>query len=255
MLRPLAKFCIRSTLSYQELIRAAKEVFVEAADEEIRKTGHKVNVSRISAVTGLMRKDVTKIYRDKEPALEGPLSLHARLIALWCEDPRFCSGNGRPRVLSFRGEKNTFSKLVSSLSQHINPGTVLFELERGGVVERIGDGLKLKHDLFYLNTDPRQGFALLSQDIDLLINTVEENIYDANSISNLHIRTEYDNVSRKDLPKIRRWLVAAGKQFHRRARAFISKHDLDISPSAREDGPAGAKVVVSAFSFTSRIED
>lgn len=254
LLRPIVRYCLRWTLSYQELVRAAKEVFVEVAEEEIRKASHKVNVSRISALTGIMRKDVTKIFRDKEPVREGPLSYQARVIALWCDDSRFCSTRGRPKVLSFRGERNEFSTLVSQVSQHLNPGTLLFELERSGAVERVEGGLKLKHNLLHLHADPRKGFALLSQDIDLLINCVEENVHDSDAISNLHIRTEYDNVSKKSLPKIRRWLVAAGKQFHRRARTFIAKHDLDVSSAKTKREEGGARVVVSAFSFTSRIE-
>ena len=60
LVKPIAKFCLRHTLSIQDLIESAKIAFIEVADAEIRKKGDKVNTSRISLVTGLHRKDVIR---------------------------------------------------------------------------------------------------------------------------------------------------------------------------------------------------
>ena len=79
---------------------------------------------------------------------------------------------------------------------------------------------------------------------------VEENVIEKAKPPHLHARTEYDNISPKDLTVIKEWLLKEGAALHKRARTFISNFDLDINPDKEKKG--GSKVVVGTFSYTSR---
>ena len=249
LMKPVVRFCLRRSIGIQEFYSVAKIVFVSVADEEIGKTTSKINVSRISVMTGLNRGEVHRLYREKEPAPTQPLSLLGRVIGQWRHDPRFTTKAGEPRLLSFEGEGSEFQDLAHSVSKNVNHGTIFFELKRIGAVEETPKGLKLLKQIYGMGSDPKKGFELLAHDVDTMFNSIEENIEGEPKISNLHISTEYDNIVAKQMPVIRGWLITEGKAFHKKVRKFLSKYDKDVNPKlAKEHG--GARVSVSAFSFT-----
>lgn len=57
--------------------------------------------------------------------------------------------------------------------------------------------------------------------------------------------TEYDNVCLDELPKVKEWLLKEGTKFHKKARDFISKYDLDVTPNDKKIG--GGHVFLGAF--------
>ena len=255
LLRPIVRFCLRRAHSIQDFMEAAKIVFIDIAADELTRADERVNVSRLSVLTGLYRKDVTRIYKEQQTGHSEPQSILGRVIGHWRHNKRFTNKSGQPKVLSLKGEKSEFRLLVQTISKNINPGTVLFELERMGSVERTPNGVKLVRQMPGFGRNPQKGFELLSKDIQTLVDAVQENLLSKVRPSNLHIRTEYDNIATEHLPEIRRWLIDEGKVFHRKAREYISKFDKDINPELGDGSQGGGKVVVNAFSFTSEQSD
>ncbi|MBN8548812.1 MAG: hypothetical protein J0M12_05820 [Deltaproteobacteria bacterium] len=254
LMRPLVRYCLRNALSFQDFINSAKLVFVSVAEEEIRKSTQKVNVSRLSVMTGLYRRDVTKIFREHEaPALQQQ-SILARILAQWEQDKQFCSKPGSPRPLTISGEDSEFRKLVCAVSGHVNAGTILFELERLGAIKKVGDQVRLQSVYNRFDGDKSAGFKILADDLELIIQAAEENIVQRKPIRNLHLRTSFDNIYASDVPTIRRWFIDQGKLFHKRARDFLSQFDKDVNPRPNDE-QAGVKVELGAYSFTSIFPD
>lgn len=254
LLLPLARFCLRKGYAIQHFVRVAKVVFAQAAEEELRRSGEKVNVSRISALSGLTRDEVARITRSAQPLPQGPVTLLGRVLAQWEQDSEFTTGRGQPRQLTFAGDDSEFHRLVSRVSKHLNPGTVLFELERIGVVEKRGSRVRRARQLLGRSENPEDAYRLLAAELDSLIQCVDENVWHPRELSNLHVRTEYDNIYLSSLPEIRRWLIDEGKAFHRKVRDYLSSFDRDVSSEQRGD-PAGGRVVVSVFSVADGAED
>ncbi|MCB0355317.1 MAG: hypothetical protein KDD64_17415 [Bdellovibrionales bacterium] len=249
VMRPFARYCIRHAHSFQEFIKVAKLTFIEVAAEEIRKTTEKVNPSRLSVMTGIYRREVTKIYKDKEEPSERQAGILGRVLLQWEQDPEFQDKNGTPKILRFKGEKSEFSALVEKVSKHVPSGSVLFEMTRIGIAKKTKQGLELVRRLPGHRQDPRKGFELLSREVDTVVRTAEENISGERGYDNLHIRTEFDNLVLEELPNIRSWLIEEGKQFHVKVRAYLSQFDKDIQSTAAisDDKTGGGKVVVSLF--------
>lgn len=251
LVRPLVKFCLRRSLFIHDLEELAKKAFVELASEEIRKTTTKINVSRISVLTGLYRKDVARILEGEgKTDAEQPHSILGRVIGQWEQDRRFQTRQGEPRVLSCDGPDSEFRTLVEKVSKHVNSSTVLFELQRSGAVELTAKGAKLVRRSYSLRDDALDAFGILAQDIDTLIQAVEENVDTSQKITNLHIRTDFDNIYESDLPAVRKWLASEGRAFHKRARKFLARHDKDLGPERPLRDRAGASVTLTAFSLT-----
>ncbi len=250
LLRPVANFCLRSSLSFQDLTECAKGAFVEAAEAELRKSTGKINLSRLSVLTGLHRKDIARLRSPEAELPPEPASVLGRVIGQWEQDRRFQNSSGEPKVLSFEGKESEFYRLVSTISKAINPSTVLFELIRAGAAVKSARGLKLaRRSHKVLESDDLRVYDLLARDIDSLIRVVEGNALNTGIISNLHIRTDYDNIYVRDLYKVRRWLIDQGKLFHKKARAFLSSCDKDVNPSSDPNEPAGQHVSFTTFSL------
>lgn len=95
---------------------------------------------------------------------------------------------------------------------------------------------------------------MLSQDTADLICAVEENISAAGAPTNLHIKTEYDNIPSKDVVKIKRWFLKEGSAFHRRARKFLSQFDRDIV-SQQKPLDKRMRVAIGSFSIAQSIQE
>lgn len=251
MLRPIVRFALKGSHTVTEFIEIVKTVFVQIAEEELRKSTEKVNVSRISVLTGVHRRDVDRIFNAAAPPRRQTTNVVMRVIGQWEQNRRFRSSAGKPKVLTYKGDDSEFHVLVRSIDRSVHPGTVLFELKRAGLVEESSHGLKLLKPVYRLNRDLSAGFEVIAEDTETLMQAAIENIFGGGQEErNLHIRTEYNNLFKEDLPTIRAWFLREGKKFHKRAREFLSKYDKDVSPVATKE--AGGKAVITAFSL---IED
>ena len=244
LLKPAARYCISNSMTLQDIFLIAKEVLVEVAEDEMRQQSKKINISRLSVMTGVHRRDVMRIYNDGE-RLDESISLVSRVVSQWENDRRFKGKNGRPKVLSLKGDRSQFRKLVNSVSQDLNPGTVLFELERSGMVEKTDKGLKLK-SVTHVQRGGEEGFKLLARDNEDLVLSVSENVEEQPSPLNLHARTEFTNLYVDDVPKVRKWLLKEGTAFHKKVRNYLAKYDKDMNPRANKSG--GARAVLCAYS-------
>ena len=247
LLKPLLLFCLRHSLRLQDLIEVCKETFVELAKKEIEERGARVSISKISLMTGVHRKDVSRILSDTPFQTTEDNDLISRVIGRWQADPNFLDSMGRPKALSFEGTESQFKDLVELESKEVKSYTVLFELERLELVEKSDGELRLLSKIYLPKGDVKEGFRILSHDLCDLAMAVEENMNQETRIPNLHIRTEYDNIPVSKMDALRHWLLDEGSAFHQRMRDFLAPFDRDINPSP-EDTSESIKVSVGAFS-------
>lgn len=243
-LKPLMKFCLRNAISIQDITEMMKLSLLDAAQEELVDRSERVNVSRLAASTGMHRRDVMRLYRDKEARTE-PQGLITKVIGQWQNHPDFCTARRRGRVLTHEGRESEFRALVRSVSQDLDPGTILFELERIGLVEFSPRGVKLISRAF-ITQDFATGMAMLGQDVADLGTAVMQNVLDKPELPNLHAKVEYDRVSADNVEEIRKWLLEEGTSFIHRVRNYVSAYDLDITPSAESESGT-VRVMIEAF--------
>lgn len=246
-LRPVAHFCLRHGLRLQDLVECAKGELVRAARIELETQGMKGSTSRVSIATGVHRADVDRVSSGAPPSVASQ-DFVTRLMGHWQSSPQFLSRSGKPRVLSIGDENSEFSQLVRAISKEPNPGTILTELRRLGLIEDTKGGIALQAASNVAPGDPEAGFNVLASDVHDLTRAVEENVLSNQAISHFHARTEFDNVRPEALEELRRLIVREGHKFHSEMRAIIGAADQDINPQAGDKG-SGVRVVVGAFSF------
>jgi hypothetical protein len=146
VLIPLARSLIRGEFGAGELVRAAKLSFVKAAVSEVVPFGERPNISRLSVVTGLTRKEVSALLGKQPRARKTGPKKYAmeqrafRVIRGWRVDSRFQSTDGKPARLAIRGKRGSFAHLVRTYAGDVTPISVLKELERMQLVSRTREG-------------------------------------------------------------------------------------------------------------------
>jgi hypothetical protein len=143
---PIARFLIRNGIGYREFSEISKLAFVQVASDEYGIRGRKTNMSRVSVMTGLNRKEIRKIRDrlenedwDLDPALSKPVSV----LAEWFTGPKYLTPRGAPKILPFSANEGrvSFSSLVRDVGGDVPPGAMLKELVRAGCVKQSGSGL------------------------------------------------------------------------------------------------------------------
>jgi hypothetical protein len=154
MLRPLVRLLLKGGIGYSEFNYVAKSVFVDVATREYGLRGRPTNASRVSAITGISRKQVGKLRVERQlkrwtPNMEGtPLNT---ILHYWHHDPEFYSAPGRPRALSSEGP-GSFGALVARYGGDIPAGAIRASLIRAGTASENHDGLLVARDRYLLPT-------------------------------------------------------------------------------------------------------
>ena len=139
-LRPLVRLMLAQGITYPYLADLLKGLFVEVAERDFRLDDKPPTDSRVSLVSGVHRKDVSRL----RPLLRTPgalaptvVPLGAQLAARWMGDARYLQGDGQPRPLArlaSEGGEQSFEALVASVNNDIRSRVVLDEWLRQGVV-------------------------------------------------------------------------------------------------------------------------
>jgi len=146
LLQPLARLFLRFGRGYREYSELSKAAFVSVAAEDYGVHGRPTNVSRIAAMTGLTRKEISRI-RDRIEAGEAAITQRRtplqEVVSAWQSNEEFLNESGEPATLPLNGERGSFQSLVRQFAGDIPEGAMRKELERIGAAELVDDALRL----------------------------------------------------------------------------------------------------------------
>jgi hypothetical protein len=139
-LAPIAALCLKTGNGAGDLVVAAKIACIAAAAPNA-KIGNRLNHSRISAATGLTRKEIRALSGLTVPSRATKTKSStgqrtSRVVQGWKTDPEFQDDKGTPATLTVRGSSATFPVLVRRYGGDVTPVSVLKELQRIGVVSK-----------------------------------------------------------------------------------------------------------------------
>jgi hypothetical protein len=131
LLRPLVSLLIRSGMTFPALCDLLRELYVNVAEHDFGLPGKEQTDSRVSLLTGIHRKEVSRLRGAGTPLAEVPASLSrtSLVLARWLGSPAFCDGEGRPLPLPrvAPSEEPSFERLVTSVTRDVRPRAVLDE--------------------------------------------------------------------------------------------------------------------------------
>lgn len=139
LLVPLARLAVARGLSYaavDEMLRAAFVATAHAAHPGLPE--HR-RVSRVSAATGINRREVTRLVAAQQRATPRVRSYPSELFAHWISDPLYRDAQGRPLRLPRLGAAPSFETLAQAVTRDMHPRSLLEEMLRLGYARHDGD--------------------------------------------------------------------------------------------------------------------
>jgi hypothetical protein len=261
ILRPLVRILLRNGVPADALTEVARKVFVSVASEEFRLEGKRQTLSRISVLTGLNRKEVSRLAKALEqdaPATEARRNRAAAVLSAWLRDPDFCDRKGDPLDLPLTGT-TSFTELVKRHSGDMKPGAVADELIAAQALEQVDGKLRMTARGYVPSNDPDELLGILGTDAAELIETIDHNIREIPDRRIYQSKVKYDNVpaehvaeflnysgrrTQQLLEELDRWLAArdrgrrrAGRNQRRVALGLGAFQILGASPYGRPPEP------------------
>jgi len=220
ILRPIVKLMLQSGISYSQFASVAKSVFVQIATAEYKRRGRPANFSQVSAMTGISRKEVSRMRKgDSEgrwtPSMEAS-PVHA-ILHEWHFDPDFSDGAGNARPLPFEGP-GSFSTLVSRHVGDIPPGAMRSTLQKAGLVTLKSDGLlSVSQPFFYPNTFDEDFIRIYAFTMSNLGSTIAHN-------AALHQKAELSYEKKRELVRMERsvWSEYLNEEGVARFKAWVN---------------------------------
>lgn len=241
LMKPLVRLCLRHSIKVRELMEFLKNTYISVARDELESRHLPVTPSKISLMTGIQRREVSRFMSQPVP-VTADRDVITRVIGLWESGRKYRDRSGRPKTLSFSGREGDFADLVAQVSTDLNPYTVAFELERIGNVKQVRGGMKLLKSGYEPTGDLEQSLRLLAEDSEILHAAVSENIFEPQPVKNIHVKTAFDNIPPHFEVQIREWFLNNGGEFHQRARQYLSSLDRDLNPEIAEQFPDSARI-------------
>ena len=212
LLRPLIRILIRNGVAYGEFAEVAKEVYIDVAASDFKVPHRKMSQARIAILTGLTRKEVARIFGDKNKKEDTPSEVHrvTRVLTGWHTDADFTGPYGLPLELRFEGNSgNDFVSLVQRFSGDMAARAMLDELLRIGAVQETERGWYKALTRTYLSKiDAPEGFELLGTGVTNFVSTIDNNIVEQDLEKRNFERHVFadDGIKEEDLPRFRSFI-------------------------------------------------
>lgn len=133
---PLVRILIRNGIPFREFSEVVKGIYARVAADEVSTVERPASLARVGIVTGLSRRELTRIFGEPDQlreALESNANALARLLQGWHSDPEFTGPYGFPRDLPFDDETGSalsFTDLVARYTSELPASVMLDELLR-----------------------------------------------------------------------------------------------------------------------------
>lgn len=245
LLRPIASLLLKCGMTWREFAEVSKSVFVAVASQDYGLNGRPTNVSRVSILTGVSRKEVARVRALLEQESDPPPNKTTdatRLLSGWHQDPEFLTPAGEPRVLPAEGEGASFATLWRRYGGDVPVTSMRKELERAGAITVLPDGtLRVERRYFMPRRfDPqwilnagsmlRDLGAGITHNLD--VGTEPSSPGGAPPPRRFIGRATSDSVDVAALPEFEAFVERNGQEFLERIDKWLTEHEARPAPGA-----------------------
>ena len=251
LMRPLVRILLRNGIPFRTFAELAKRVYVSVASDEFTIEGRKASVSRVSVITGLSRKEISRVKT--HGGTEDNISAQkynraARVISGWLRDARFVDEHGEPMELPVENGNASFAELVRSHSGDVPARAVLDELIRVGNVALTEDGnVSLLNRAYVPRTGEIDKIGILGTDASELVETIDYNMSNQEEGSRFQRKVSYDNLPVEAMDELKQLIAAHAQELLELLNRRIAEHDRDVNHEAGGTGRLRAGVGVYYF--------
>jgi Family of unknown function (DUF6502) len=182
VLGPLARLAVEHGVRHGVIEELLRQNFVDAARHSIRTQHpdilpHRM-VSRISTVTGLNRREVTRLTQTETPAARARPSVASEVFTRWMSERQYRHRNGQIKALPRQGEAPSFEALAQSVTRDVHPRSLLDELLRLDLarVDADTDMVHLTREAFVPKGDRARMLGFLGENVGDHLHAAVDNV-------------------------------------------------------------------------------
>ena len=235
LMRPLVRILLRNGVAYGALADAIRKCYVDVAFEDFSPQGKKQTVSRVSALTGLTRKEVKRLHELDDTDYEASQERYnraLRVISGWMNDRRFLDVKGKPAALPLEGETNSFELLVKEYSGDIPTRAMLAMLEEAGSVKSGQGRVRLIRNAYVPGRDDKDKIRILGTDVCELISTIDHNLTADPDDLLFQRKVAYEDINPESLVKLK-------KLSFKKAQSLLEQLDREYAKHEQTDNDDG----------------
>lgn len=237
LLKPIVSFLMKCGMTAREFNDIAKSAYVEVASDEYGIKGRPTNVSRVSLLTGISRKEVKRqreLLREALRPPEGKTTDATRLLSGWHQDPDFLDESGQARPLPAEGAGLSFAELCRRYAGDIPATTMMKELKRVGAVEETPDGLLAARRRYYMPIQFDTQWIMNAGSVfaDLGDNINHNLISDADNPSRFLGRASEESIDASAVPEFNAFVENHGQRFLEQVDEWLAAHRSNKSVPA-----------------------
>jgi hypothetical protein len=239
LLRPIASVVLKCGMTWREFSELSKSVFVSVASDEFGIRGRPTNVSRMSILTGISRKEV-KRQRDLLAAPANAVSPKTtdatRLLSGWHQDPDYVGDDGQPLALEPAGQNPSFRSLFNRYGGDTPEQTLSRELLKAGSIEKDDQGRYVAMRRYHMPVEMDAGSVrFFGTNLFDHANTLCNNVTGDPNKRRLEGFAIDDQIDPDAVEEFRAYLDQRGQQFLEEIDDWLSQHRLD--PNESESTP------------------
>lgn len=235
LLRPIASVLLKCGMTWREFADLSKSVFVSVASDEFGIRGRPTNISRVSILTGISRKEV-KRQREilaQPAATTSPKTTDAtRLLSGWHQDANFTGPDGNPLPLRPVGGTPNFRALFAAYGGDTPEQTLLRELLKAGSIEKDDQGRYVARRRYHMPVEMDPGsIRFFGTNLFDHANTLGKNVTRDSRRPWLEGFAVDDQIHPDAVEDFRAYLDARGQQFLEEIDDWLSRHRIDPNES------------------------
>ena len=266
LLVPLAQLALARGVPHGVIDEILRTVLVSSAHAAHAALPAHRRASRISAATGLHRREVNRLLEQKAaPRSAAPARSPAAMVfAHWRADARYRTRKGTPRALPRTGPAPSFESLAHEVTRDVHPRALLEELLRLklAVLDARRDVVTLSQEAFVPRGDAPRMMGYLGANVGDHLQAAVSNVLadepphfeqaiaadglSADSLAQVRplLRAHWRRLSDELVPLLERLIEAdaaragAGETMHRIRLGLFGFHEPSAPPPVVEDPPA-----------------
>lgn len=240
VLRPFISMLLRCGMTWKQFADLAKAEFVRVASDEFGIGGRPTNVSRVSILTGISRKEVKRqrdLLATDRTVSPDKTSAATRVLSAWYQDPDYLDSDGQPRLLGETGPMPSFDSLCRRYAGDVASQTMLKELLKTRSVESTDRGkFRVLRRYYQPAIEDEENLRFAVDRIRDVIETMNNNVF-VNDSTVLRFGGYADNeyIPVDVIPEFREYL-------DKRGQAFLEEIDDWLAARADSTRSSGADV-------------
>jgi hypothetical protein len=247
VLVPLVRLAMAKGVRYAEVDELVRDVFVNVARQAHAGVPVQRSVSRISASTGLNRREVTRLLQTGPSTEAKSRSPATEVFARWITDAAW-QHDGQPLRLPRLGAAPSFEALAHSVNRDVRPRALLEELVRLGLARvHEDDHVSLIEDHFVPSQDEGQMLDFLSANVGDHLHAAVDNVVQHGSVRHLEQALFADELSASSIEQLR---PQANSQWKALVRALIPKVQQHLDHDKAQSQPRDHRVRIGMYMYS-----